>query len=153
MAEFPGYKTLFGYDVDSNRKVLDFMFSDGPPNDRAVKIFAHIIAAHKMWLDRLERGVEVPMPDLWPDTGADELHGLCEEMNRLWMEYLESDKAKDLSTGVSYINMKGAEVTKPAYDILTTVIIHASYHRGQIANFASDGERQAPFIDYIFYNG
>ena len=153
MTNFPGYKKLFEYDADSNRKILDFMLADNEPPPRAVKIFSHLINAEKMWQSRLELGVKSPAPNLWPKIATNKLADELEAVHGHWMRYLESGDGGALSVDVTYLNLKGEQVTKPAFDILTHVIAHSSYHRGQIASLAGNTERQAPFTDYIFFDG
>jgi len=144
---------LFKYNSQSNRKILEFMSSGDTLNPRAVKIFAHMIGADKMWLSRLELGEKAPEPVLWPDMAPETFEGELESVSGHWVRYLDTATSETLNAEVSYLNIKGQTVCKSASDILTSTLIHASYHRGQIAALSGGGERTAPLTDFIFFSG
>lgn len=151
MKTFAGFVSLFEYDAISNRKLLDFLASCPDPSPRALAVAAHLCAAHEMWLSRLEKGMDAPPPALWPEPKSVEKtkESFAEVARRLNVWLAGADDAA-LAAPVSYRNMKGEPVTKRTHDILTSALLHAAYHRGQIALLAGKGEMQAPFTDYIF---
>ena len=63
------------------------------------------------------------------------------------------DKLADagLSTIVRYKNTKGDEYVNSVLDMLTHVVIHGAYHRGQIARIIGRAGGQTPNTDYIAY--
>jgi uncharacterized damage-inducible protein DinB len=50
---------------------------------------------------------------------------------------------------VSYTNSKGELWTSTVEDILTHLVIHSAYHRGQIASDLRSAGREPAYTDYI----
>ena len=50
-----------------------------------------------------------------------------------------------------YRNTKGDEYANSVLDILTHVVIHGAYHRGQIARIIGRAGGQSPNTDYIAF--
>jgi uncharacterized damage-inducible protein DinB len=50
-----------------------------------------------------------------------------------------------------YRNQSDQEFSTSIVDILTHVVIHGSYHRGQIAKILGRAGAAAPMTDYIAY--
>jgi uncharacterized damage-inducible protein DinB len=65
------------------------------------------------------------------------------------MEYLESVDDEDLEDGVAYRNTKGEFWTSTAGDILTHLVLHSSYHRGQIAAAIREAGGDPAYTDFI----
>jgi uncharacterized damage-inducible protein DinB len=149
MAGFAGFGNLYSYHNKSNKSLLLFIMDN--PQPRAINVFAHIMAADRMWLSRLELGLRAPDPQLWPnDKTTDILASELEDVSGHWARYLtQSDD--DNERIVEYLNIKGEPTTRPAHQILTSCLLHATYHRGQIALLCG-GESQAPPTDYIFFS-
>jgi len=143
-------RSLFEYNAASNGKSLEFALANPSSGGRAAKLVAHLIGADRMWLSRLELELEAPEPDMWPDIAENILADELDAVSGHWSRLLAGLSDEQLTSKKSYINIKGQEVAKQVQDILTTVLIHASYHRGQVAVLAGGDGVQAPSIDYIF---
>jgi uncharacterized damage-inducible protein DinB len=86
---------------------------------------------------------------VWPKASLENCSAQAEEIGQAWREYLEKLTERDLSRPVSYRNSKGEMWTSDLADILTHVILHSAYHRGQIAsNMRSQGKTPAS-TDFI----
>ncbi len=155
MHSLPGFERLFSFEADCKQKILEFMRSSSSLSPSAINIFAHMLAAERMWLSRLELETKAPtlgnLSELWPGKTLDQCADELKDVTEHWTRYLAGRSAEDFSKEISYINVKGQTVSKPPYDILTQIVIHSAYHRGQIAAVAGKGEREAPPMDYIFF--
>ncbi|HEB71890.1 MAG TPA: hypothetical protein ENI77_04650 [Nitrospirae bacterium] len=151
MEKFPGYKRLFRFDAGCKLKTLEFMRSSPSLDPDAINIFAHILSAENMWLSRLELGVKAPPPKLWQGRTLDQCADEMESVIGHWTRYLGGLSEEDYSKQVSFINLKGIQVDRPVYDLLTQVLNHSTYHRGQIATLVGKREVDAPPTDYIFF--
>ncbi|VAX21094.1 hypothetical protein MNBD_NITROSPINAE04-2241 [hydrothermal vent metagenome] len=152
MEKFPGYKRLFRFDADCKLKTLEFMRSSPSLDGAAINIFAHILSAENMWLSRLELGVKAPPPKLWREGRTlDQCADETESVIGHWTRFLGGLSEEDYSKQVSFINLKGIQVDRPVYDLLTQVLNHSTYHRGQIATLTGKREVEAPPTDYIFF--
>jgi uncharacterized damage-inducible protein DinB len=115
----------------------------------ALPLFGHVLAAEEAWLARLEaRPQRCPV---WPTLSVAECETLAAENARGYQSYFERLTESDLASVVHYRNTKGDLYANYVLDILTHVVIHGAYHRGQIARIIGRGGGQSPNTDYIAY--
>jgi len=141
---------LFDYDALMNRQVLDLLRAQPETDERTRKIFAHLLQAKKVWLWRM-RGDQYKNLIIWPELSWDECAAMIEESNRDWKTFLQGLSNDDLSRTIVYNNSQGEEFSTPMRDILTHVLIHGGYHRGQIASAVRQGGGDPINTDYIIY--
>jgi uncharacterized damage-inducible protein DinB len=132
------FRRLFAYDAWANREALASLAAAGeaesagtalPP--RALAWLAHVAAAERLWLHRLRRD---PTPVVvWPDLNLDECAAAIEECACLVQSYLDGLAPADLDAPVDYVNSQGEPWTSRVEDVLQHVVMHSTYHRGQIA--------------------
>jgi uncharacterized damage-inducible protein DinB len=104
----------------------------------------HIVAAELLWLSRI-RGEPAPLP-VWPDLTLEQ----CKErFQGLSGELVESLDQKALSRTVTYTNSKGEAWKNTLEEILTHLVIHSAYHRGQIASDLRSAGHEPAYTDYI----
>jgi uncharacterized damage-inducible protein DinB len=120
-----------------------------PVQPEALPLYGHVLAAEEVWLSRLE--IRAPRCAVWPTLSIPECEDLAVENARGYQAYLENLTESDLAALVRYRNTKGDEFANSVLDILTHVVIHGAYHRGQIARIIGRGGGQAPNTDYIVY--
>ena len=65
------------------------------------------------------------------------------------MRCLEDLDDETLHDGVAYRNSKGEFWTSTVADILSHVVLHASYHRGQIAAAIREAGGTPAYTDFI----
>ncbi len=136
---------LLRYDVWANQETLQSLPRQGAPA-RSLRWMGHIIAAELLWLSRME-GRPSPLP-VWPDLSIAD----CEERQKDLSRRLTANLAgwaNPLSREVSYINSKGEAWTSRVEDILTHIVIHSAYHRGQIASDVRAAGLEPAYTDYI----
>jgi uncharacterized damage-inducible protein DinB len=125
------FTRLFAYDAWANRAVLAVLRSAPEPPARSLKFIAHVLASERLWLERLEKQ-EQTLP-VWPEFTREQCGNLADDLSQLWKRYLAASTEADLAHSVSYRNSKGEAWKSRKDDILTHVITHSAYHRGQIA--------------------
>jgi uncharacterized damage-inducible protein DinB len=57
--------------------------------------------------------------------------------------------AIDLVRSVAYVNSKGEDWTTAVDDILFHVVLHSTYHRGQVAHVLRAGGATPAYTDYV----
>jgi uncharacterized damage-inducible protein DinB len=135
------------YEEWANREVLEAMGDGGEADARPLQLMAHIVGAARLWLERLNQQPQsVPV---WPDFGREESEAQAAEVSQLWREYLESISDSDLSRTVSYKNSKGEAWSSTVIDVVTHVLLHSAYHRGQIASQMRASGRTPAYTDFI----
>ena len=108
---------------------------------------AHILAAERVWLERLKQ-VPQSVP-VWPKPDLAQCEAEAAELGRLWLEFLDLITAGDVSQSISYKNSKGEAWTSTIVDVLTHVVMHSAYHRGQIASHMRASGQTPAYTDFI----
>ena len=86
---------------------------------------------------------------MWPDLSLEECARGIEEMRGRWSAFLERAGPAELSRTVAYTNSKGERWESSVADILTHVVLHGTYHRGQIATRLRDAGGEPAYTDFI----
>src|ERR1700758_153599 len=108
---------------------------------------AHIVSAERLWLERLQQ--QKQSYPVWPDFGLDQCVSEITELPRLWHNYLTRMLPGELSETVNYKNSKGESWSNSVQDILTHVVMHSAYHRGQIAADMRGAGKAPAYTDFI----
>ena len=108
---------------------------------------SHILAAERVWYERLR---QVPQSvAVWPEPDLARCEAESTTLGGLWHEYLDLVTAGDVSLTISYKNTKGESWTSAIADILTHVVMHSTYHRGQIASHMRESGQSPAYTDFI----
>jgi uncharacterized damage-inducible protein DinB len=138
---------LFRYDHWANRAVVRALEVAPQPTPRSLTLLAHLVAAEQLWLDRLrQRPQALPV---WPDLALAQGAALVEDVARAWGGYLRDLTTARLAEGIVYTNTKGQPWTNTVADVLQHVVMHSSYHRGQIAADMRAAEQDPAYTDFI----
>jgi uncharacterized damage-inducible protein DinB len=136
---------LLRYDLWANRETLNALGQAVPP-PRSLKWMGHIIGSELLWHARMEDGTsELPV---WPDLSLKECGKRLGEVSQLLSEVARAG-ADRLSESIAYTNSKGESWTSTVEEILTHVVIHSAYHRGQIAADVRAAGQIPAYTDYI----
>ncbi|HME34987.1 MAG TPA: DinB family protein [Candidatus Sulfotelmatobacter sp.] len=141
----------FSYDEWANKEVLAAIRAAGgassPANHRSLQLMSHILATELVWLERLKQLPQsVPV---WPEPDLAQCEAEAATLGGLWLEFLDLITAGDVSQSISYKNSKGEEWTSAIVDVLTHVILHSAYHRGQIATHMRAHGQTPAYTDFI----
>jgi uncharacterized damage-inducible protein DinB len=137
----------FAYDSWANREELRVLSALSDPPAPAIKLLNHIVAAQWLWLDRLQQNPQ--RTAVWPELSLAECDTQLRELDGAWQSYLGGLADNNLAADCSYKNSKGEPWTSKTLDILTQLLLHAAYHRGQISTeIRRNGNLPVP-TDYI----
>jgi uncharacterized damage-inducible protein DinB len=137
----------FAYDEWANREVLNAIRAAGDANSRSLQLMSHILAAELVWLERL-KGQPQSVP-VWPQPDLAQCEAQAAKLGGHWLEFLDLITAGDVSQSISYRNSKGEEWTNTIVDVLTHVVMHSAYHRGQIATHMRASGQTPAYTDFI----
>jgi uncharacterized damage-inducible protein DinB len=112
-------------------------------------LLAHLLAAEHIWLARLE-GRQARHPP-WRKLTLTECEARANDNGAGYAAFAAGLGETELGRAVRYRNTKGEEFATPVIDILTHVVIHGGYHRGQIAKALGRAGVQAVNTDYITF--
>jgi uncharacterized damage-inducible protein DinB len=142
---------MFAYDHWANRQCLTAMRATATISDDTVGRMAHILSAQKIWLERILKQPR-SMP-VWPVSTIDNCTALADEMSAAWQTYLtrlaNQFAPGTLDDNVEYRNSKGEPWSSRVEDILTHVLFHSAYHRGQIALQMRAAGMEPAYTDFI----
>jgi uncharacterized damage-inducible protein DinB len=140
------FQTLFEYDAWANREVVAALKRISSPPPKSMKIAAHIVAAEWLWLNRLHR--EAQRLAVWPEFSVQQIESELNPLPGVWKTELEGASDR-MSEVIEYRNSKGELWTSTFHDVLSHVVIHSGYHRGQIATDLRAAGYDPPYTDYI----
>jgi uncharacterized damage-inducible protein DinB len=136
---------LFQYNGWANMEALRSI-QNGASAPRSLRWMAHIVGSEYLWLARL-RGEDELLP-VWPELDLPSCGAHLEELSRRWRDYLD-ERRSSLADKIRYTNSKGETWSNTIDDILTHVVIHSAYHRGQIASDLRATGSVPAYTDYI----
>lgn len=124
------FSKLIEYETWANRKIVAAL-TEAQEGGRALALLSHLLSVQKLWLDLIQ---QKPLSTtLWQERTLSECVDLMEENEQHWKVYLDHAAAEELEQFVIYPPANGSEPRKIAVrDAITGIIIHSSYHRGQI---------------------
>jgi len=142
---------MFAYDHWANRECLATMRAAGSVSADTIPRMAHILSAQKLWLERiLKRPQSMPV---WPSSTMQDCTALADEMSSAWRDYFTQLATKlppgSLDDKIEYRNSKGELWSSRVEDILTHVLLHSAYHRGQIALQMRASDITPAYTDFI----
>jgi len=140
-------KRELAYNVWANLEVLRSLLVAQTVPDRAQEVMDHIIGAEWLWLRRL--GHDAAPMEVWPNLPLAECEAQLGELSRAWQTYLSGLTLDSLGQQIRYTNSKGEDWSNTVADMLTHVVLHSSYHRGQIATLLGRAGETAAYSDYI----
>lgn len=138
---------MFAYDFWANRQCLSAMQASRLVASGTAGRMAHILSAEKLWFERL-RHQNQRLP-VWPMASIQECLALADEMANLWRDYLTQLPPGAFNEKVEYRNSKGEAWSSRVEDVLTHVLMHSAYHRGQIALEMRAAGAEPAYTDFI----
>jgi uncharacterized damage-inducible protein DinB len=140
-------RRMYAYDAWANRAALASIGRSAAPPPAALRRMGHVLGAQYLWLGRLRRERE-PGP-VWPEWSLEECDRRTGEIARRWSAYLGRIRPGSLDRAVAYVSSAGEPWTSGVGDILTHVVLHSAYHRGQIATDLRGSGADPASTDFI----
>jgi uncharacterized damage-inducible protein DinB len=113
----------------------------------AVRLLAHVAAAERLWLHRIEADPEPVV--VWPEQSLLETAAAFAGLDERWAAFFDALTPERLAEAVAYTNSKGERFTNTVDDILTHVVTHSAYHRGQAASALRAAGHAPAYTDFI----
>lgn len=148
---------MFAYDAWATGATLTSIESvtvekrSAPAFVRLVQIAAHIQVAKGVWMDRLHLRPPPARIEFFPSWSIEHIRETGIELERQWSSYLDAIHDIDLDNPITYTSSEGAKYESTVDEIMTHVVNHGTYHRGQIARLVSECGGQRASTDFILY--
>lgn len=133
----------------ADRRALDALEKAAPPVPAALEIYAHIVGAEHVWISRL-RG-ETPRLQPWPKLSLAGCREIAEENVAGLRAVIASLRHEDLQRDIEYRNSAGTAFHSTIEDVLLQVMLHGSYHRGQVAQLLRQNGAEPVATDFIAF--
>lgn len=140
---------MFAYENWANERIAECLQAMNQPDERALELLSHVLAAKITWLNRLN-GIGSFVP-LWEKHNVIDCLLLLTQNNRAWEVFLKTLTDEKLNSVVTYTNTKGEPYSTKIHEILTHVINHSTYHRGQMVSSLKGKIPVLPVTDYIVF--
>ena len=140
---------LVDYDRWANGRALESIEALSPPPANAVYLLAHLLGAEVCWMDRMTAGRDPADWERWEHMDAAAVRRAYEEeVPARWASFLADAAASDPARAFSYVNFLGDTRSAGVEVVVLQVLLHAAYHRGQVATAvrAAGGEPAATDI-------
>lgn len=142
------FEELFAYDNWSNKRILDTANEPILKDDRFLSLMSHVISAKIIWLHRVEGLPTSPFP-IWEKYNFREIQSMVDESHIRWMGFLHRYKVETFEEIIHYKDSHGADHESRLTSILTHVINHGTYHRGQAVSRIKELGEATPVTDFI----
>lgn len=150
MDSIQSFRKLFEYDRWGNQAALDSLSTIPGPVDKALKVFSHVLGAHRVWRARFDASSPAGAQP-WPALAEEELPSAIEEAHLRWVALLDQLREEKLDHNLVYRTTQGVPFETPIRDVLTHVLMHAAYHRGQVAVAVREARGKPAVTDYVYY--
>ncbi|QHT61015.1 DUF664 domain-containing protein [Paenibacillus lycopersici] len=132
-------------------RILDALEESGTKNKDLLKLVRHVAIAERVWLSRLQ-GKSSAQYSLWGDAeDLTAIRNMFEENAEHYRAYIEGLKEFELDELIDYANQSGVPFQTSARDILSQVLLHGQYHRGQINRALRIESAEPVQVDYITF--
>jgi uncharacterized damage-inducible protein DinB len=158
--EPPVLRQHFEYTIWATRRLVETAAGLTPEQlnrdfghaDRSVLgTLAHIYAADRIWLGRIEGAPPARFLDPDRDLRMEALTSDWPEVHQRWLAWLDSQDASSLEAALQYRDLKGNPHATPLWQVVLHVVNHASHHRGQVSAMLRAMGRTPPPVDLIVY--
>lgn len=147
MDETESARRRIAYNTWANARMLADLAAIEAPAD-ALRLAGHLVGAERLWLGRLVHA-ESDAPDVWPTLTVGQLDAQLRELHHAWRGYGQSLSAERLDDAVHFANPRGDELSASSADVLSHVLNHSTYHRGQVARILRQAGRHVTPTDLM----
>jgi uncharacterized damage-inducible protein DinB len=140
---------MFRYQAWAHGRTLQGLHATPAAQADALPLMAHLLGAEHIWLSRLNQ--QEPRYVAWPDLSLEECNQVAAENESGYRAFIEQIEEEQLARLVRYSTSRGQEFATPALDILTHVLAHGPYHRGQIGRIIVQNGGSAPSTDFFVF--
>jgi uncharacterized damage-inducible protein DinB len=114
-------------------------------------LLRHVVGVERLWYERWNGNSPKGVPEFSPAFAGSDFRAEWKKSQADQKRFLDGLSSDRLSSDLSYVNMKGEHWTYPLAELLTHLVNHGTYHRGQITHLLRDLGQTAPSTDYLLF--
>lgn len=141
------YQDFFLYNYQVNIELANsFQKNKYELSEEIARLANHILNAQQIWIARINGEKTLPSP--WEDFPLSSFEKRNKELFELTLDLIS---LKNLEETISYQTFAGQKLNSKISDILTHLVNHSTYHRGQIALLMRLGGLEPVKSDFIYF--
>jgi len=142
-------RRMFAYNEWANLRTIESLKQTASPSVKAIRALAHLVIAEKEWLARFIETEASARTNFWPASTIEECEAMFGETRKAYAALLADLAEAGLDSTATYKNSKGVEYTTSLRDMLWHVLMHSTYHRGQVAMAVRAEGGEPAYTDHI----
>lgn len=143
------FENLFDYESWANNEIVKSLISIDEPPEKAMTLMSHIIDAQILWLCRIKNTVSDI--HVWQTYSKSEMSPALQKSSSDLKVFINNITGNGPDNVINYANTKGEKFKSSLKDILTHLLFHSAYHRGQIILLIKPLVISLPYTDYIHF--
>ena len=140
---------FFTFNNWANKAVTDFISTNDIRDERVLLLASHLAHAQRNWYFRVT-GQQNDV-QLWTLEQPSSIAMQLSENGALWLTHLNELHDVDFHAKLAYKNMAGDTYIDNIADVLTHLVNHSTYHRGQIMQLIRGLGMTPPGTDFIIF--
>jgi uncharacterized damage-inducible protein DinB len=144
------FERLLAHDRWASGRSIDSLEALGKPPAKALELMGHLLGAEACWLDRMTVGRDPADWERWEAMDVAALRRAWrDELPARWASFLADAAASAPRRTFTYVNFLGDTGTARVEDALVQLMLHSSYHRGQVASLVRAAGGTPAVVDFI----
>ncbi len=140
---------LYQYNAWANHRIIEVLEREQVKDEKILSIFGHLVCAQLIWFNRFKDLPKSPL-QLWGKYSLLELKAIAEEASRSWLGFIDEEDRFDRM--LKYNNYVGDYYETNIRDLMTHLVNHCTYHRGQIAVLLRERGLEPINTDFVTYD-
>ncbi len=140
---------FFNFTNWANKAVADYISTNEIIDEQVLLLASHLAHAQRNWYFRVI-GQQNDVP-LWAPLPPSSLGSKFAENGALWLSHLNDLRDTDFHAKLAYKSMAGDPYLDNLADVLTHLVNHSTYHRGQIIYLIRGLGMTPPGTDFILF--
>jgi uncharacterized damage-inducible protein DinB len=148
MSNLKNHLKQFTYELWANELTINAIKDANEPEERVFKLMGHMVASHSIWFDKIKGNK--PSIGGWEMTDIEKCLELSKSNYQNWQNFLSGMDESELNKTLEF-PLFGQPSIITVEDLITHLINHSSYHRGQIISGLKGKLETLPLTTYIAF--
>lgn len=150
-------KGMLAYQAWANDELMETLAGLGPSqgageHHAAIRLMNHIHLVSRIFAAHLKGVAHGHASDNTPDTPEPrELRAALAEVDRWYLDHLETVSKQELAEPVAFVFTDGGKGCMTRQEMLTHVVLHGSYHRGEVGRMLARIAVSPPWDTYAVH--
>jgi uncharacterized damage-inducible protein DinB len=144
------FERFLVHDRWANQRALASLEAMADPPAQALELLSHLMGAEVSWVTRMTEGKDPADWEAWETSDRAFIRKAWEEtVPAKWEAFLADAVLSAPDREFTYVNFLGETHSTRVEDALIQLMLHSSYHRGQIASRVRAAGGTPAVVDWI----